>query len=554
MDDAVGDFCAITGATPQVARHFLNLSDGNPSQAIQLFFDSPELASAANEESQQLPAAPAASSGPPARSTSGGREDEHGVVHLDSDSDDNAMDETDDDVVQTSHTPPAPAAMSGAQNSAYEDDEAMARRLQEEMYAGGDMGGDVDADGVRAPLARTTETLVGPGADWGPEDPQSAVLQQMRQRAMARPQRGRPSVFNQYASSSSIWDNADAGPAAHREGLAAATGGQSETSTKAARLAELFRPPFELISRLSWDDARDLGKEEEKWILVNIQDSAVFDCQALNRDIWKHEGIKETVKENFIFMQYSKDDPAGQQYIQYYFQQHEDQNAYPHIAIVDPRTGEQLKVWSGPPAPKSMDFLMQLHEFLDRYSLDVTVKNPVARRKAEKPAMEVEKLSEQQMLDLALQNSLSNDADTERKHHDPDDLTKSISDISKGKGKEEEEPEAQDEEMEDAADEVNPAFASIPSDQPHTEPTPDPVTTTRIQFKHSGGRVVRRFNVADPVRRIYEWLKSDPIDGKVDVPFELKKSMGGDLIELLDEPIADSGLKNGTVMVEYLEG
>ncbi|OBT48712.1 hypothetical protein VE00_00795 [Pseudogymnoascus sp. WSF 3629] len=554
MDDAVGDFCAITGATPQVARHFLNLSDSNPNQAIQLFFDSPELASAANEESQQIPAAPAASSRPPARSTSGGREDEHGVVHLDSDSDDNVMDETDDDLIETSHTPPAPPSTTAPQNSAYEDDEAMARRLQEEMYAGGDVGGDFDADGVRAPLARTTETLVGPGADWGPEDMQSNALQQLRQRAaMARP-RGRPSVFNQYASSSSIWENTDAGPAAHREGLAAATGGQSETSTKAARLAELFRPPFELISRLSWDDARDLGKEEEKWILVNIQDSAVFDCQALNRDIWKHEGIKETVKENFIFMQYSKDDPAGQQYIQYYFQQHEDQNAYPHIAIVDPRTGEQLKVWSGPPAPKSMDFLMQLHEFLDRYSLDVTVKNPVARRKAEKPpSMEVEKLTEQQMMDLALQNSLSNGADTERKHHDPDDLTKSIGDISKGKGKEEEEPEAQDEEMEDV-EEVNAAFASIPSDQPHTEPTPDPVTTTRIQFKHSGGRVVRRFNVADPVRRIYEWLKSDPIDGKVGVAFELKKSMGGDLIEILDQPIADSGLKNGTVMVEYLEG
>jgi hypothetical protein len=189
MDDAVGEFCAITGATPQVARHFLNLSDDNPNQAIQLFFDSPELASAANEVSQQIPPAPAASSAPPTRSTSGGREDEHGVVHLDSDSDDNAMDETDDDMVETTHTPPVPASTTAApQNSAYEDDEAMARRLQEEMYAGGDMGGDfeTDADGVRAPLARTTETLVGPGADWGPADMQSNVLQQMRQRAMPR--------------------------------------------------------------------------------------------------------------------------------------------------------------------------------------------------------------------------------------------------------------------------------------------------------------------------------------------------------------------------------
>ena len=182
----MGDFCAITGASPQVARHFLSISDGDPSQAIQLFFDSPDLASAATEVSQQPPPAPTASSRPPARSRSVGREDEHGVVHLDSDSDDIAMDETDDDILDTTHTPPVPTSTTAAQSSVYEDDEAMARRLQEEMYAGGDMGGDYDADGVRAPLARTTETLVGPGADWGPDDVQSNVLQQMRQRDMAR--------------------------------------------------------------------------------------------------------------------------------------------------------------------------------------------------------------------------------------------------------------------------------------------------------------------------------------------------------------------------------
>ena len=43
----------------------------------------------------------------------------------------------------------------------------VARRLQEEMYGSGDggsgagFGGDVDAEGVRAPMARTTETPSG---------------------------------------------------------------------------------------------------------------------------------------------------------------------------------------------------------------------------------------------------------------------------------------------------------------------------------------------------------------------------------------------------------
>lgn len=258
-------------------------------------------------------------------------------------------------------------------------------------------------------------------------------------------------------------------------------------------------------------------------------------------------------------MQYDKDDPRGSQYIQYYFPLRDSDAAYPHIAIVDPRTGEQVKVWSGPPVPKPMDFLMQLHEFLDRYSLNVAIRNPVAKRKPDiSAALDVDKLTEEQMLDLALQNSLANANTPGPKDHDPDDLTKSVGDLSKGKGK-----ETQDEGMD--IDEsyangeipgeapVSSPFASISSISPHTEPDNDPAITTRIQFRHSGGRIIRRFRVTDPVRRLYEWLKADPIEGKSGADFELK-SMGKDLIDSLDLTIVDAGLKNGTVMVEYLEG
>ena len=98
------------------------------------------------------------------------------------------------------------------------------------------------------------------------------------------------------------------------------------------------------------------------------------------------------------------------------------------------------------------------------------------------------------------------------------------------------------------------AFAGISSTNPHTEPDNNPATTTRIQFRHSGGRIIRRFAVAEPVRRIYEWLKADPLEGKVNVPFELKAMPAGrDLIEDLDKSIEEAGLKQGTVMVEYIE-
>ncbi|TVY53368.1 UBX domain-containing protein 2 [Lachnellula cervina] len=545
MDDIVGTFVAFTGASPDVARRYLEMTDNNSEQAIELYFDSPDLASSIGQSTQ--PSAPPIPSSTRLqhRAASVGREDSKGVVHLDDDED---MIDLDDGEQATSA-----AAIGRAVD--YEDDEAIARRMQEEFYAGGDASGGFNADGVRAPIGRTTETLVGGhgGGGWGAEDMQAAVEQQMRNRLARAP--GRPGVFNQRPVPS-IWDeSADA--TTRRQGLAEATGGGSETSSKAALLAELFRPPFELMNQMAWDDARDKGKEDAKWILVNVQDPSIFDCQQLNRDIWKHDGIKELVKENFIFMQYSKDDPRGSQYIQYYFLSKDSDAAYPHIAIVDPRTGEQMKVWSGPPVPNAGEFLMQLVEFLDRYSLDVTKKNPVAKRKPEKPkSIDVDRLTEEEMLDLALQNSLANTAAAGPKEHDPDDLTKSFGDASKGKGKEvdkgteEEAAGPSNGHPEEETSEPS-AYSRIPPNNPHVEPAPGP-NVTRVQFRHSTGRVVRRFRVDDPVLRIFEWLKADPLEGKAGVPFDLT-GMGKDLGDYLEETIEDAGLKNGTVMVEFLE-
>ena len=176
MDEKIEAFTGFTGATTAVARHYLQLSDNDAQQAIQLFFDAPELASSIPPEpSTDGPARQTASQ---IRGTSAGREDDSGVVHIDSDSDDEDVEmdfgQDDDEIIAGQQST---NANSGG-NSAYEDDEAMARRLQEEMYA----GGGVDADGVRAPIARTTETLVGPNADWTADDMQEAVLQQMNAR------------------------------------------------------------------------------------------------------------------------------------------------------------------------------------------------------------------------------------------------------------------------------------------------------------------------------------------------------------------------------------
>lgn len=353
-------------------------------------------------------------------------------------------------------------------------------------------------------------------------------------------QRRAPGIFNQQPTSR-IWQEGST----DREALAESTGGASETNERAQRLARLFAPNWELMYQGSWDDAREEGKEEKKWMLVNIQNEKVFDCQALNRDIWKDKGVVETVRENFIFLQYSKDDPRADQYCQYYFHHADVEDEYPHIAIVDPRTGEQVKTWKRK-MPSAPDFLMQLFEFLDRYSLDNAARNPVAKRKSEaKKEKPIDQLTEEEQLERALQASMAAPSESLKvPDEDPDDLTRSITDL---KGK--------DVEMEDVekveTNGAKSAFASIPSDRPHEEPAQGP-DVTRIQIRHPNGRIVRRFAVNDPVQRIFEYLKATPIEDKAGVEFELV-SMGKNLMDSREQTISDAGLKNGTVMVEFNE-
>lgn len=172
-DNVVAQFTEITGSTPELATQYLQLTDFNIEQAMQLFFENG--------------GAPLTDEPAPQPSRRSGYEDESGVVHIDSD--------TDDDHDRATHIQP------GA-DATYEDDAAMARRLQEEAYGGGGSGGgggglnhNIDDDDVRAPMARTTETLVGPEADFD-DDMHANILGQLR----ARRSGGRSYAISRYAT------------------------------------------------------------------------------------------------------------------------------------------------------------------------------------------------------------------------------------------------------------------------------------------------------------------------------------------------------------------
>lgn len=328
----------------------------------------------------------------------------------------------------------------------------------------------------------------------------------------------------------------------------------------------MYRPPFEIISQLSLEDARAEAREDEKWILVNVQDSSLFACQTLNRDIWKATEVMATVKENFLFLQMDRNGMDGRDYIRYYLQKAADPSArydptvadlFPHIAIIDPRTGEQVKVWKTVPK-EPMDFVMQLHEFLERYSLDVSAKNPVQRTSKVKPT--VADMTEDEMMQLAMQNSLGA-ATSASTSDDPDALTKDTPDSDlmdfeeSSKGKQPAAIEVEDETP----------FSRIRANAHHAEPPPGP-ETTRIQFKmHDGTKVVRRFLLKDRVERLFEYVKADMLpEHEAKKPEEERRAAPGEkefdlvclgkkLIEFLDMTVDEAGLKNGTVMVEVMD-
>lgn len=227
-EDALSEFRSITGAPSHVAQGFLQMTGDDVMQAVQLYYDNPELQSSFSE----LATGPSASSGvsgagprasgagfsasisPRSRSrqrtttsrrtgTGDGRGSfpyassssrHHRAAGAGSsrsnplpvDSDDDMMmgdgddhqpvyeqiDEDEDIVIPDSDEDDTVAQVERVARTAQEEeDAALAQRMQEELYretggggtdGGGGLGGFVDEDGVRAPMARTTETLIGP--------------------------------------------------------------------------------------------------------------------------------------------------------------------------------------------------------------------------------------------------------------------------------------------------------------------------------------------------------------------------------------------------------
>ncbi|PNF28041.1 hypothetical protein B7P43_G12538 [Cryptotermes secundus] len=115
----------------------------------------------------------------------------------------------------------------------------------------------------------------------------------------------------------------------------------SNISPRKRSLEDLFRPPLDLMFHGTFQNARDAGVAHQKWLLVNVQNVLEFSCQILNRDIWSNRAIKTVIKEHFVFWQVYLDSAEGQRYAAFY-----GVSDWPYVAVIDPRTGESLRVWN----------------------------------------------------------------------------------------------------------------------------------------------------------------------------------------------------------------
>lgn len=298
-----------------------------------------------------------------------------------------------------------------------------------------------------------------------------------------------------------------------------------KTLSREERLAILFRPPFDLMTKTSLDSAKVKARKKNKWIMINIQDAGIFQCQALNRDLWSSKEVKRLIKPNFVFLQYQYESRHAQPYVNFYGLQ--NKNDLPHIAILDPMTGERLRQWNRT-VPTPEDFIDEVNQFLGSFSLDPTKANPTVKEPT--PEVDPTTLTEEQQMELAIKQSLGQSptrANPGEQHND-DGETKL--------------PEVAT---------TDPFNLIKPIE--HEEPANQPGVTTRVQVRTGDGqRIVRRFKVDDTVRTIYEVIKSEG-DKYGQGKFILSNHQRENLIDKLDLTIEDAGLKNSSLLLEKVD-
>lgn len=402
-------------------------------------------------------------------------------------------------------------------NATHPPDEEVAQQMQQQAYQEQQLPDVRDADAN----VHRHETLLDSFGSYGPVETDMFGL-------------GRVGVFNQrfeeLDNDDSVEDldfENDSDEVVEVQSRTARLHGSrmAELTSTQRRLAQLFKPPFDLIERTNLDGAKIKGRAEEKWILINIQDPSEFQSQVINRDFWSNAEIKRIVKANFVFLQFQLDLPNGQSYSNFY---HLD--ACPHLAILDPMTGERVYQWTDGSVPDVEDWASDVELFLGKFSLHPHLSNPAVKHE---PRFDPDAMTEEQQIEFALRQSIGASAEAAICVDDLDT-----------------------EQPTDAVVEPLDPFDSITAED-HIEPATGTVTRIQIRFPN-GKRLIHKFDFeSDKVRTLYQWLKhvlqtGDAAAYGIEGGDRFTASSVGKphLLDLLDDTIGEAGLKNASILIE----
>jgi len=194
------------------------------------------------------------------------------------------------------------------------------------------------------------------------------------------------------------------------------------------------------------------------------------------------------------------------------------------------------------------EFILEIHEFLDRYSLSEQARNPIGRKNKVKKDFDM--MTEEEQMEAALAASLGKDITQEASPPpEPAPLGQHVHTPL---------PVPDEPTIPPTTPSATNATPSLlqsiaPSDNPEPPQSPQ---TTRIQFRFpEGGRpLVRRFLKTDTIRDVFAFVKglrSD--DGEFELVFVGRRLLAeaeatGE--SALDRTIVDAGLANGSLTVE----
>lgn len=337
-------------------------------------------------------------------------------------------------------------------------------------------------------------------------------------------------------------------------------------------LNEMYAPPRSLMHAGGFQSARSTAKESKRWLLVSLINDADFACHAMNRDVWRDELVENLVRSAFVFWQDRDDRPDGRTYVQRY-----QVHSYPHVAIIDPRTGRLMwkkEGWTQQNPMTAAMFAESATDFCSRHSLDEPPMLPRAatlnhnnnsannRNNNSSSQMSTSSLAtpremtEQEQLEAAIRASINDNEDS-----------KSINDENDSIIIDSDDDDDIDDDRKQKADSMDGNDTTMATDENDTakEPTfEDEIATmavadepegqkgaARIMLRMPDGkRVVRKFSVDSTVKEIYAFIAQSHKNAIEGQSFVLKAGFPPkDLLPSIDETIGSTGLAGDNITV-----